>query len=230
MIFNLLECFDENIDNLDITQNFVYALKLVEDRYYIGRTGNILRRIEEHFTNNGSIYTKMYKPIKVIEIIEERTKEDEKNKTIEYMLKYGWEKVRGYTWCSIELLKPPKINMVNKKSKKIFCCNDNDSNNDKIKILYTIEKKDIIEIGKELNRSPGSIAYTLEKLGIIERKQQALGFFDYINSEDYRNNCNVSINRKLNVKKNIATIKKDIQELKTELIDIKKRIKDILRA
>ena len=60
--FNILECFDENISNLDITKNYIYVLKLVEDRYYVGRTTNILNRIEQHFTGYGaSIYTKKYK-------------------------------------------------------------------------------------------------------------------------------------------------------------------------
>ena len=38
--FNILEFFDENICNLDITKNYIYVLQLVEDRYYIGRTTN----------------------------------------------------------------------------------------------------------------------------------------------------------------------------------------------
>ena len=69
---------DENIKNLDITKNYIYVLKLIDDRYYIGRTSNIIIRLEQHFTNNGSIYTKMYNPLNVIEIEEELTKDAEK--------------------------------------------------------------------------------------------------------------------------------------------------------
>ena len=29
MTFNFLECFDENIDNLDITKNYIYVLHLL---------------------------------------------------------------------------------------------------------------------------------------------------------------------------------------------------------
>jgi len=92
--FNILNCFDDNIENLDITKYYIYVLQLIDDRYYVGRTGNILRRIEQHFTGCGSLYTMMYKPIKVIEVTEEFKKEDERNKTLEIMSKYGWEKVR----------------------------------------------------------------------------------------------------------------------------------------
>ena len=49
--FNILNCFDDRIDNLDITKYYIYVLQLFDDRYYIGRTGNILRRIEEHLLN-----------------------------------------------------------------------------------------------------------------------------------------------------------------------------------
>ncbi len=103
-----LYSFECNIDNLDLTKNFIYVLELVEKRYYIGRTSNIVERIAKHFTGNGAVYTKFFLPIKVIEVIEEKTKEDEKIKTLEYMSKFGWEKVRGYCWCSRELLNPPK--------------------------------------------------------------------------------------------------------------------------
>ena len=81
MSFNFLNCFDENIDNLDITKNYIYVLKLIDERYYVGRTGNILRRMEEHFTVGGSMYTKKYKPLKVIEVVEELTPDDERIKT-----------------------------------------------------------------------------------------------------------------------------------------------------
>ena len=104
--FNILNCFDDRINNLDITKYYIYVLQLVDDRYYIGRTGNILRRIEDHFTGVGSIYTIKYKPIKVIEVTEELSKQDERNKTLEVMSKYGWKKVRGACWCSLEINKP----------------------------------------------------------------------------------------------------------------------------
>ena len=41
------------------------------------------------------------------EIIEEKTHYDERNKTLEYMDLYNWEKVRGYAWCCEKLHKKP---------------------------------------------------------------------------------------------------------------------------
>ena len=176
---------DENIKNLDITKNYIYVLKLIDDRYYIGRTSNIIIRLEQHFTNNGSIYTKMYNPLNVIEIEEELTKDAEKNKTLFYMEKYGFEKVRGYAWCSIELKKNPCI-----KNKKIIKLENKIEYiiDEELENLYINEKKNIIEIGKILNKSPGFIAYKLEKMGIVQRKQLTNGYFEYVNSNMYINN------------------------------------------
>ena len=167
-MINILECFDDNIDNLDITKNYIYVLQLVEERYYVGRTSNIIRRIEEHFTGNGSIYTKQYKPLKVIEVEEEKTNIDERIKTLKIMEKYGWEKVRGACWCSLEITKPDiekcKIPKPIKSKKRIPHEND-----EIIKNLYCIKNENIISIGEKLNISPSLVAYTLEKLNIINR-------------------------------------------------------------
>lgn len=127
MTFHILDCFDDNIDNLDITKNYIYVLQLISERYYVGRTANILTRIEQHFTGRGAKYTKKYKPLKVIQVIRELSKDDERNKTIEIMKKYGWEKVRGSCWCSIEISKPNYIdnNICWLDNKKIDIINKN---------------------------------------------------------------------------------------------------------
>ena len=193
--FNILDCFDDNIDNLDITKYYIYVLKLVDDRYYVGRTGNILRRIEEHFTGIGAIYTMKYKPIKVIEVTEELTKQDERNKTLEVMTKYGWEKVRGAIWCSLEINKPnekyknksfEKYNKKLNKLTKSISLNDIDIVLDK---LYNYENKDIEYIGNMLNKSPCWIAKRLEDLKIVKRKQLARGYIKYIESDLYKLKC-----------------------------------------
>jgi len=134
MVFHILDCFDDNIDNLDITRNYIYVLQLVDDRYYVGRTTNILKRIEQHFTGRGAIYTKRYKPLKVIEVILELTRHDETIKTFEIMAKYGWEKVRGACWCSLAIVKPKYLNNI---------CWLNHNGNDKNTIINKIENKNI---------------------------------------------------------------------------------------
>lgn len=218
--FNILEYLDDNIPNIDITRNYIYVLKLVDDRYYVGRTSNIIRRIEEHFTSNGSVYTKTYKPLKVIEIIEELGHEDEKNKTLSYMKQYGFEKVRGYVWHRIKLLKDPscdenKINNCNYKN----VYNKKYEVNEMLKKLYFEENKNIIEIGEILNRSPGSIAWELYNSKLVERIQLTNGYFEYINSDIYNQN------KRLKPIRNKSKKSVDINEAKL----FKKNIKDILK-
>jgi len=228
--FKLLDCFDIEIKNLDITKNYIYVLRLIEDRYYIGRTSNILIRIEQHFKGEGSIYTKEYKPIKVIEINEEETKYDEETKTIEYMERYGWEKVRGAQWCSIVIKKPKFKNKKRKIKNKgiVFYIED-----DEIRNLYCNENKSIIEIGEILNISPGLIANRLEKLCLIERKQLSRGYFEYIESDLYKKYIeDRRIKREENKKKNMNKVEYKFEQneinetTKVNLLDIKKIIRE----
>ena len=183
--FNIFNCFDDKIEKLDTTKYFIYVLELIDDRYYVGRTGNILKRIEEHFTGNGAIYTIAYKPTKVIEVIEELTKADERNKTLEIMSKYGWEKVRGAGWCSLEIKKPKNKYSKNTKDENIIMSEVDIE----IEKLYNFEQKDIEEIGAILTKSPCWVAKRLEILKIVKRKQLASGYMRYIESETYKLIC-----------------------------------------
>ncbi len=220
MEFNIFDYLSDDIGNIDLTRSYVYVLKLEDERYYVGRTSNFMQRMNEHFTLRGSEYTKKYKPIKIVEVIEEKDKYDERDKTLAYMQKYGYEKVRGYAWCQEVILKFPKIN--NKKVTKIEkYCYDED-----IKNLYLYENKNIIEIGNILNKSPGSIAYILEQMKIVERRQLSRGYFDYIFSELYDKH------KRINKKQNKIEENKDVipnsNLTKEELRAIKVRINKFL--
>lgn len=228
--FNVINCFDDNIGNLDLCKNYIYVLKLVEDRYYIGKTSNILRRITDHFTNNGAIYTKTFKPIKVIEVEEELTNDDERNKTLLYMEKYGWENVRGSFWCSLKMRNPPKNN---KKIKPIFEKKTEPMSqigDDEIIKMY-LENNDIIEIGEKLDKSPGSIAYRLEQNSIIEKRQYAKGYYEYTMSDLYGKICKKKNAKRedkhvKSVKENIHLIVNDINQLKADVNLIKNQIRE----
>jgi hypothetical protein len=122
------------------------------------------------------------------------------------------------------MLKFPKIN--NKKVTKVekYCYDDGE-----IKKLYVDENKNIIEIGNILNKSPGSIAYILEQMKIVERRQLSRGYFDYVFSDLY--DKYKRSNKKVN-KTKINNVNKD-NLLKTtltkeELNNVKMRIKERL--
>ena len=83
----------------------VYVLKLEHGKYYIGKTTRpIFRRITEHFYENGSEWTRHYKPVHVLEVIDNANEFDEDKYTKIYMKKYGIDNVRGGSYTRIELL------------------------------------------------------------------------------------------------------------------------------
>ena len=68
---------------------YIYILYLEQNKYYIGKTTNPGFRLEDHFNSEGSVWTKKYKPVKVIELIENCDGFDEDKHTLKYMEKYG---------------------------------------------------------------------------------------------------------------------------------------------
>ena len=104
---------------------FIYILKLEQGKYYVGKTNNPYFRLESHFNSNGSEWTKMYKPIKVLELKPNCDDYDEDKITRQCMDKYGINNVRGGSFVSTKLEKST-INILNKMSNgtnnKCFIC------------------------------------------------------------------------------------------------------------
>lgn len=104
---------------------FIYALKLENNKYYIGKTNNPSFRIESHFNAEGSFWTKKYKPIQVLELIPNCDNYDEDKYTIKYMEKYGITNVRGGSFCEIRLTESNILTlkqMIKSSSDKCFIC------------------------------------------------------------------------------------------------------------
>lgn len=126
----------------------IYVLKLEKDKYYIGKSSNPNIRIDKHFSNNGSSWTQKYKPISVIEIINDVDDFDEDKYTLKYMAKYGIENVRGGSFCEIYLTSQNKktiVKMLNTAKNQCFICDSPDhfandctnNNNNKYEYIYT---------------------------------------------------------------------------------------------
>ena len=81
----------------------IYVLKLRGNKYYVGKTTNPTYRLDDHFSESGSAWTKKYKPISIHELKPDRPDSDEQIVTQEYMQKYGIDNVRGGPWCKINL-------------------------------------------------------------------------------------------------------------------------------
>jgi len=83
----------------------IYVLRLEGDRYYIGKSDNVIKRYQQHLTGNGSAWTKKYKPVALENTIENVSSFEEDKITKEYMSKYGIDKVRGGSYVEVELSK-----------------------------------------------------------------------------------------------------------------------------
>jgi predicted GIY-YIG superfamily endonuclease len=106
---------------------FIYILLLELNKYYIGKTNNLDIRLDSHFNSNGSEWTKIYKPIKVYELISDCDSYDEDKYTLKYMEKEGIDNVRGGSFSQIKL-SDEQIKLINQMIKgasdKCFNCGE----------------------------------------------------------------------------------------------------------
>ena len=103
---------------------YIYSLKLKCGKYYIGKTSNPDFRIESHFNSEGSEWTKIYKPEKLLELINGDDYDEDKYTKI-YMDKYGIDNVRGGSYTSVNLDKETKNQLVkisNSTNNRCFKC------------------------------------------------------------------------------------------------------------
>lgn len=89
---------------LKVKVHYLYALRLDNGKYYIGMTTNVKNRIEQHIEGKGAGFTKRHHPTHLVTCFPLgrstpfEAKHAEKVLTIEYMLKFGPENVRGGKW------------------------------------------------------------------------------------------------------------------------------------
>jgi predicted GIY-YIG superfamily endonuclease len=81
----------------------IYVLRLAGGNWYVGKTDNFQKRMEEHVRGGGSAWTSMHKVLKVDKVVENASPFDEDRYVKEYMSKYGIDKVRGGSYVEIEL-------------------------------------------------------------------------------------------------------------------------------
>jgi predicted GIY-YIG superfamily endonuclease len=95
------------LDKIFDGHSYIYVLKLDNDKYYIGQTNHFLDRMIDHFNNRGSVWTKTYKPLELIELVKTDDKTMENKMTKKYMRMYGIDNVRGGSYCKTILTKNP---------------------------------------------------------------------------------------------------------------------------
>jgi len=113
-----------------------------------------------------------------------------------------------------------------------------------LKTEYEIERKTISQIGDNHHRTPGSISYKLKNLGIITHNTLSRGYFDYKNSDLYKQivekgkssdaEKNIKNRIKLQMKNetlpHVNTSFKEILEIRNEIAHLKTDMKEMLRV
>ena len=94
---------------------YIYVLKLEEGKYYVGLSHNVKKRFQTHLSGQGAKWTKIYKPIKILESKEtpyysySHAGPLEDKKTIEIMEKYGKNNVRGGIYSAVDQRKVDEL-------------------------------------------------------------------------------------------------------------------------
>lgn len=97
----------------------LYVLKLIKDKYYVGISRNdITIRYKQHLKGNSATWTRMYKPLYIIESIKTNTMFDEDKYTKIYMNKFGIENVRGGSYSNI-ILEDYQLKTLDKEFKNV---------------------------------------------------------------------------------------------------------------
>lgn len=86
----------------------VYVLELENEKVYVGITNNLNIRLAQHWSGQGAQWTRLYKPKKILEVHYDCRTSDERQITLQWMAKKGWENVRGAGWCKSDLTRPPR--------------------------------------------------------------------------------------------------------------------------
>jgi predicted GIY-YIG superfamily endonuclease len=103
----------------------LYILQLEDDKWYIGKTDDIHKRFEQHKNGKGSEWTRLYKPIKMVETRKITSIHDETNVTKDFMKKYGIDNVRGGAYCQTvlsESIEETIKHELNSSSDKCYVC------------------------------------------------------------------------------------------------------------
>ena len=88
---------------------FVYILELEGSNgsnWYVGWSADLHTRIASHFLGAGSKWTQLHKPIAVHSVKPGCTLL-ETCTTVAMMCTYGWERVRGGSYCTVDMSKAP---------------------------------------------------------------------------------------------------------------------------
>lgn len=86
---------------------YIYVLELQGGKYYVGKTSDVDHRFQQHKNGNGSVWTRLHPPVKIVErrhVIQGLgSAQDENNTVKDYMKMYGVDNVRGGAYTQSDL-------------------------------------------------------------------------------------------------------------------------------
>lgn len=147
----------------------IYVLKLEFGKFYIGQSINFENRLKAHIKGKlSSEWTKKYKPIEEVEIIETNFTNIsdamflENSITLKYMKEFGWKNVRGGDFVTI-----------NEDKLRFLLCNNSDLSNEILPILnpknYNLNTHGIFIFTLKLNMEKYYVGKTKNlKIGILK--------------------------------------------------------------
>lgn len=101
----------------------------------------------------------------------------------------------------------------------------------KLQTEYTTNNMSVIEIADIHKRTPGSIAFKIKKLGIVNNHMETRGYDTYRNSDLYKEIISNEINKPFDTKHTIKVKRKvnEIQQIQRDLMILKNGLAEVLR-
>lgn len=104
----------------------IYILRLVQNKYYVGRSNQVKDRIDQHYNGNGSAWTQKYKPLELYALYNNCDPLEEDFYTLKMMKEFGIDNVRGGSFSNV-ILTSEQIavlqTMICSSESKCFKCN-----------------------------------------------------------------------------------------------------------
>ena len=89
----------------------IYILLLENDYYYIGESSNFIQSYQQHIDKRSCEWTKLHRTVTIAKVIQQTKEYTVDDCIIEYMKKYGIDKVRGGSFSNV-VLSPKQLDLL----------------------------------------------------------------------------------------------------------------------